>query len=412
MAVAASDVEKLRRLRAELPATSATGYFNAGTNGPLSRRVHETIVAAAERELIGGRIIPGIYEGHADRNDRVREVLASIFGGKPHEYAITRSTNDGLNIALNGIDWNRGDEVVTTALEHPGLMAPLALLANRRGVVIRVADVGDGSGDVVAAIERTMSARTRVIALSHVLWSSGAVLPLSEIAAMADRHGAMVVADAAQSAGQVPVNLGTSGIAAYAMSGQKWLCGPEGTGALYVRESRFADISPTHVRYAQADLSGYVLPASGARRYEMGEAYAPAVLGLEAALLWLRDEVGFDWLYGRIAKLADRFIEGLDDTAGVTVRSPRGKIGGLVCFNVEGMPPQDVAAALYERGFTIRFVAYPPGPTVARASIGWWNTEDEVDALVREVALLADQAASATELTLESVMVPAGTVAK
>ena len=412
MAVAASDVEKLHRLRVELPATSATGYFNAGTNGPLSRRVHNTIVAAAERELIGGRIIPGIYEGHAARNDRVREVLASIFGGKPHEYAITRSTNDGLNIALNGIDWNRGDEAVTTALEHPGLMAPLALLANRRGVVIRVADVGDGSGDVVAAIERAMSARTRVVALSHVLWSSGAVLPLSEIAAMADRYGAMVVVDAAQSAGQVPVDLGTSGIAAYAMAGQKWLCGPEGTGALYVRESRFADISPTHVRYAQADLSGYVLPAPGARRYEMGEAYAPAVLGLEAALVWLRDEVGFEWLYCRIAALADRFIDGLRETPGVTVCSPRGKIGGLVCFNVEGMPPQDVAAALYERGFTIRFVAYPPGPTVARASIGWWNTEDEVDALVREVALLAHQAASATERTPEPVMVPAGTVAK
>lgn len=222
-----SDVEKIRRLRLELPATVATGYFNAGTNGPLPRKVHETIVGAAERELIAGRIMPGVYEGHAAHKERVREILASIFGGKPDEYAITRSTNDGLNIALNGIAWQRGDEVVTTALEHPGLMAPLALLANRRAIVIRVADVGDGSGDVVAALERAMTPRTRVIALSHVLWSSGAVMPLRDISEMAARYGAIVVVDAAQSAGQVPVDLGESGVAAYAMSGQKWLCGPE-----------------------------------------------------------------------------------------------------------------------------------------------------------------------------------------
>jgi L-cysteine/cystine lyase len=389
-----TDAEKVNRLRSELPATFATGYFNAGTNGPLARRVHETIVAAAEQELIAGRIMPGVYEGHAAHKDRVRETLASIFGGTSDEYAITRSTNDGLNVALNGIAWQRGDEVVTTALEHPGLMAPLALLANRLGIVIRVADIGDGSGDVVAALERAMTPRTRVIALSHVLWSSGAVMPLRDISEMVDkyRYGAMVVVDAAQSAGQVPVDLGESGVAAYAMSGQKWLCGPEGTGALYVRASRFADIAPTHVRYAQADLSGYVLPAPGARRYEMGEAYAPSILGMEATLLWLRDEVGFDWLYRRIATLADRFLDGLATTPGVTVCSPKGRIGGLVCFNVAGMEPPEVAAALYERGLTIRYVAYPPGPTVARASIGWWNTEEEVDSLLREISSLAANA--------------------
>ena len=386
-----TDAAKVSRLRSELPATVATGYFNAGTNGPLPRRVHDTIVEAAERELIAGRIMPGVYEGHAAHKERVREILASIFGGRPHEFAITRSTNDGLNVALNGIAWQQGDEVVTTALEHPGLMAPLALLANRRGIVLRVADIGDGRGDVVAALERAMTPRTRVIALSHVLWSSGAVLPLREISAMAARFGAMVVVDAAQSAGQVPVDLDESGVAAYAMAGQKWLCGPEGTGALYVRETRFADIAPTHVRYAQADLAGYVLPAPGARRYEMGEAYAPSILGMEAALLWLRDVVGFDWLYRRIATLADRFLDGLNAIAGVTVCSPQGKIGGLVCFNVQGMEPSEVSAALFERGQTIRYVTYPPGPSVARASIGWWNTEDEVDTLLDEIAALADR---------------------
>ncbi|MBA2276145.1 MAG: aminotransferase class V-fold PLP-dependent enzyme [Chloroflexia bacterium] len=383
-----SDVDKVRRLRAQLPATAATGYFNAGTNGPLPKPVYDVMVAAAERELTAGRIVPGVYEGHAQRNDRIRELLAELFGGKPHEFAITRSTTEGLNIALNGITWHPRDEIVTTTLEHPGLMVPLSVVAHGADVTIRVADIGDGSGDVVAEVERLMSSRTRLVALSHVLWSSGAIAPLREIAAMAERYGAMVIVDAAQSAGQVPINLEESGVAVYAMAGQKWLCGPEGTGALYVRESRFADIGPTHVRYAQSDVSGYILPAPGARRYEMGEAYAPSILGMEATLLWLRDEVGFDWLYRRIAALADRFLYGLSQTPGVTVHSPKGKIGGLVCFNVEGLAPIDVAAALYERGQTIRYVAYPPGPEVARASVGWWNTEEEVDGLVADIGAL------------------------
>jgi len=402
------DAEKVARLRSELPATVATGYFNAGTNGPLPRVVHDTIVGAAEKELIDGRIVPGVYGITAAHKDRVQEILASVFGGQPHEFAITRSTNDGLNIVLNGIAWQRGDEVVTTKLEHPGLMGPLALQANRYGVTIRVADIGDGSGDVMAALEQHMAPRTRVVALSHVLWSSGAVMPLREVSAMAARFGAMVVVDAAQSAGQVPVDLHESGVAAYAMSGQKWLCGPEGTGALYVRESRFADIAPTHVRYIQADLAGFVLPAPGARRYEMGEAYAPCILGMEAALTWLRDEVGFDWLYRRIASLADRFLDGLAEISGVHVCSPKGKIGGLVCFNVAGMEPSEVSAALYERGLTIRYVTYPPGPSVARASIGWWNTEGEIDALLGEIAALAmDAEANQSAAVAESAAVAA-----
>ncbi len=135
---------------------------------------------------------------------------------------------EGLGTALMGMTWSPGDEIITTFEEHPGLLLPLALLARRFGVVTRYADIGDGASGVVEALADRITSRTRVIALSHVLWSTGAVLPLREISELARQHELMVVVDGAQSAGQVPVDLHAMGIDAYAMAGQKWLCGPEG----------------------------------------------------------------------------------------------------------------------------------------------------------------------------------------
>ncbi|MDQ3044172.1 MAG: aminotransferase class V-fold PLP-dependent enzyme, partial [Chloroflexota bacterium] len=226
---------KVDQLRAQLPATRNTAYFNAGTNGPLSIAAHEAMGAAAHNELHTGRIVPGIYESHAVRNDRIRTLLAEAFHARPSEFALTRSTTEGLNIALHGLEWQRGDEIITTNLEHPGLMTPLALLAHRYGVAIRVADIGDGDGDVTGAIRAALTSRTRVVTLSHLTWSSGAVLPLKSIVELAHEAGALVIVDAAQSAGQIPLNLRDLNVDVYAISGQKWLCGPEGTGALYIR---------------------------------------------------------------------------------------------------------------------------------------------------------------------------------
>ncbi len=380
---------KVERLRAQLPAVSQTGYFNAGTNGPVPVCVQEALVAAALTELNTGRIVPGVYEGNWARNARVRELAGDMFNAAPDEIALTHSTSEGLSTVLMGLDWRRGDEIVTTTLEHPGLLAPLCLLAHRFGVVLRYAALGHGAGDIVAAIEALLTPRTRVIALSHLKWSSGAIAPIADVAALAAGRGILVVVDGAQAAGQIAVDLHALGVDAYAMAGQKWLCGPEGTGLLYVRQDRLADIRPTHLRYAKLDPSGYLIPAAGAKRYEIGEFYGPAVLAQAAALRWLRDEVGLDWMYDRTAALGRRCWEGLSGIAGVTVTTPRDRMAGIVCFAVDGATPQELAAKLYERNLTIRYVAYPPGPTVARVANAWWNTEDEVDRLVAAVAELA-----------------------
>ena len=386
--------DKLARLRAQLPAVTATGYFNAGTNGPVPLPAQEALLCATAQELERGRIMPGLYEGSGERNARVRELVAGIVNVDPPEIALTHSTSEGLSAVLNGLHWRRGDEIVTTNLEHPGLLAPLGLLAHRFGVVIRNADIGCGSAGVAEAIAAAFTPRTRVVALSHVMWSTGAVISLREVSEVAHRRGIMVVVDAAQAAGHIPVDLHALEVDAYAMAGQKWLCGPDGTGALYVHRDRIGEIQPTFLRYAQIDPYGYVLPAPGAMRYEVGEFYGPAIAAQQAALAWFRDDVGPAWAYERTATLGRRCRDGLAALPGVEVITPEEKMAGLVAFSAQGVTPTRMAEAVYDRGHTIRPVDYPPGRSAARISTAWWATEQEVDALVADIGEVASLAAA------------------
>src|SRR5918995_887031 len=206
MAIGTATDPKVDALRAQLPAVQTTGYFNTGSNGPIPIVAYEAADVTARRELQQGRIVPGAYVQNRERNRRFAAMAAEIFGADGDEIALTHSATEGLGTALMGMTWNPGDEIITTFEEHPGLLLPLALLARRFGVVTRYADIGDGASRVVEALASQITSRTRVIALSHVLWSTGAVLPLREISELA-RHEVMVVVDGAQSAGQVPVDL-------------------------------------------------------------------------------------------------------------------------------------------------------------------------------------------------------------
>jgi L-cysteine/cystine lyase len=389
MVVDTATEAKVELLRSQLPAVLITGYFNTGSYGPLPVVAQRAANAVAEQELTMGRISPGAYEANRDRNRSVASLAAEIFNADADEIALTHSASEGLNIALSGITWHEGDEVITTVEEHPALLLPLALLAHRYGVVTRYANIGDSGRGVCESISDLITARTRVIALSHVLWSTGAVLPLRDVVDVARRHGLMVIVDGAQSAGQVAVDLHALGIDAYAMAGQKWLCGPEGSGLLFLRRDRFADIAPTYVRYGQFEPGGYFMPERGAMRYEIGEFYAPVVAAQEASLGWLRDEIDFEWALSRIACLAAEFRRKLSEVDGVSIVTPEHAMGGLVNFNLDGWHPRAISETLYDRGFTIRYVDAQPCVVSARASIGWWNTEQEITDLANTVADLA-----------------------
>ena len=390
-----AEQEKIAAIRAELPAVQANHYFNAGTNGPFPQRSYEALLQYARQELTDGRITLATWEKMRETGDQVRAQMASILGCDPLEIALTHNTTEGMNIALMGLDWQRGDELVTATTEHPGGLHPAYLLKQRYGVKLRMTEIGLPHVDSVAALEQALTPRTKAVVLSHVCWATGMVLPIREMAALAHHYGALLICDAAQSCGMVPANVYDLGVDAYACSGQKWLCGPDGTGALFVRKDRLGEIQSTYMGYfgikpGMSSTEGYFVPNDGARRYETASQYYPAVKAFATSLAWLNEEIGLEWIHRRIADLGRYCYRALESIPGVTMLTPSDQMAGLVHFTLEGMAPADLTSKLREQGILIRET---PSPAANRVSLGFYNTREEVDHLAEAVAKLRAEAA-------------------
>jgi L-cysteine/cystine lyase len=372
---------KLENIRAQLPATQRAAYLNTGSCGPLPEPVAQVMAQAAQRELEIGRADLSSYLEFAEKTQQARAVLGQLFNVEPDTIALTSNTTEGMNIMIWGIDWRPGDEVVTTSIEHEGGLYPLYMVRARHGVTLRFADVGLGA-DPLSAIEGAITDRTRLLIISHVSYSSGARFPLNEIIHLAHSRGVMVGVDGAQSAGVFPLDFVALDVDFYAVPGQKWLCGPEGTGALYVRPDRLADLQPTFVGYSSLqshDWAGHFIPMPGAARYHVGSTYRPSILGQLTALRWFQETVGPEWAYERIAYLAHRCRQLLEELDGVRVITPPQRQASLINFVPVGWSPLRMAGlvgALVERGYIIRSIFHEP--YCLRVSTGFYNTDQEL----------------------------------
>lgn len=401
------DSVKLDQIREQLPAVQRVAFLNTGTCGPLPVVAAEAMAGAAQRELEIGRADIGDYIAFRKKILETRAAVGQLLGVDVETIALTHNTTEGMNIITWGLEWQPGDEIVTTTLEHEGGLYPLYLVRARRGAVLRFADVGMGA-DPVLAIERAFTPRTRLLMLSHVSYSSGARFPLAEIIDFAHTRGVMVAVDGAQSAGVIELDLDALDVDFYAISGQKWLCGPEATGALYVRPDRLADLHPTFVGYnsfEHQDWQGHYLPMPGAARYHTATVYRPGVIGQLAALNWFQETVEPAWAYERIAYLASRCRELLERLDGVRVITPRQAQAGLVNFVPQGWSPRRMVAlteALIERGYVVRAIFHEP--YCLRVSTGFYNTEEELIGLRDALGELLDAGSDAVaipELALE-----------
>ncbi len=385
-----SDREKIQEIRSAMPAVLEHVYLNTGTFGPLPRVVLDAMRSESEREFADGRITPASYARALELKHQARHEVARLLHCRPDQIALTRHTTDGINLAVMGRNWQPGDEIVTTDVEHPGAQGPIFNVARRYGVVVRTARLGTGSGDVVSAVTRLIGPRTRMVVLSHLTWNTGAILPVAEIADAAHRVGALVVVDGAQSAGSLPVDVTALGVDVYAIPGQKWLCGPEGTGAVYISDDALDQLHLTVVGYSSLVLpnglepiGGYFVPKPTAERFEVGGVHLPAIAGQLAALRWLREEVGYDWIFQRIAQLGRYAVERLATLEDVTVLTPVERMAGLVSFTVRDLDPQQLVDALARRNVIVRWITHP---YCVRLSAGFYNTEDDIDRLVEALA--------------------------
>lgn len=392
---------KIDQIRDQLPAVQRTAFLNAGTCGPLPIVVAEAMAQAARHELEIGRADLASYITFMEKVLQTRAALGKLFNVDQSSMALTHNTTEGMNIVTWGLEWRAGDEVVTTTLEHESGLYPLYVVRARRGVVLRFADVGLGA-DPLPAIERALTPRTRLLVISHVSYSSGARFPLPEIIQLAHSQGVMVAVDGAQSAGALEVDLDALAVDFYAIPGQKWLCGPEGSGALYVRPDRLVDLQPTFVGYAsfeRHDWQGHYLPLPDAGRYHVASPYRPGVVGQLTALRWFQEAVGPTWAYQRIAHLSSYCRELLEGLSGVRVITPPQRQAGLVNFLPLGWSPRQMAGltrALIERGYLVRNI--PHRPYCLRVSNGFYNVERELVGLRDALGELLDAGPDAVEI--------------
>jgi selenocysteine lyase/cysteine desulfurase len=348
-------------LRAAFPVLDRLAYLNAGTCGPLPRAAVEaagTTLGAAARD---GRWTP-YFEGMAEIRDRQRAAYAARIGAPPEDVALTTSTSEGIVRVLAGLDLRPGDEIVTSDEEHPGVQGPLSAARVRLGVRVREVPLTD--------VADAVTPRTRLVACSHVSWVSGRVAP----AALREVE-APVLLDGAQGAGAIPVDVAGLGCAFYAAAGQKWLCGPMGTGLLYISpdwRDRCPPLGPTYANLAEPARGLEARPWDDARAHD-ASALAPETSAAALAAHDVLDAFGWDAVHARARALASGLVGELRERGREV--APRGDTT-LVAWHDDDAPA--TVERLAAQGIVVRNL---PGRPLVRASVGAWNDDDDLERL-------------------------------
>ncbi len=348
--------------RAQFPVLERLAYLQAGSVGPLGHGTIEAMQAEEERGAHDGRGSAAQFERILALREELRGEIAALVGVDANHVALTASTTDGCNIVLAGLDLGPEDEVVTTTDEHFGLLGPL----NASGAKVVV--VAPDPELILAAV----TPRTRLLALSHVLWTTGQVLPVAELKA---QTGLPILVDGAQSVGTMPVD--ARGFDYYTISVQKWLCGPEGTGALVVGDPEALRVGrPSYLSQQEYEPDGTFVPRPGARRFDPNLTPNALAAGLRAALA-----AQPAWRFERAAEMAEHCRELLSE-AGEDVVVPDER-ATLVSWRAPIEGSAAIVARLAEAGVIVRDL---PGRGLVRASVGWWTSDEDLERLVAGVA--------------------------
>jgi selenocysteine lyase/cysteine desulfurase len=363
-----SSVGDLARFRSEFPVFERLSYLNAGTEGPVPRRAAAAVQKRMEAETTEGRCGRAYFEELKALAAQARSGYARLLGCQDAELALTGSTTDGVNTVLSGLDLRPGEEILTSDEEHPGLLAPLGLARKRSGVSVRLAPFDQ--------LAEHVSPKTRLIACSHVSWVSGQVADGRSLA----QTGVPVLFDGAQGLGAVPVDVRALGCQFYAASGQKWLCGPEGSGCLYVSEAALEDLVipwPGYSSLADPARPLELEPAEGAVRLDHGFPSGLRSSWVMASLSVL-EEAGWDWIHERAASLAQSLACRLTEL-GLPVRE-RGR-STLVSW--QATDSQKQVELLAAEGIIVRNI---PAFDLVRVSVGAWSSEEELERLAQVAA--------------------------
>lgn len=376
----------LARIRSETHGVEKVLHFNNAGSSLMPRPVYEAVrrVLDLENELGGYEV----ERRMAPELDAFYTEFARLLNAKPHEVAWVENATRAWDMAFYGLPLQPGDRIITHASEYVSNYIALLQQAKRRGLEIDLCP-SDESGQIdVAALERLIGPRTRLIALTHVPTQGGLVNPAEAVGQVAKAHGLFYLLDACQSVGQIDLDVQKIGCDILSGTGRKFLRGPRGTGFLWVSDRVIDQIEPPFADMRAADWTadqGYTL-AKGARRFETWETYVGGRVGLMEAVRYARG-LGLPAIEARVSGLAAEVREGLSGLRGVTVRDLGVTRCGIVTFEKAGLEAREIYEALRMQGINVSVSNHSSArldfgarglSSLVRASVHYFNDEAEI----------------------------------
>jgi len=367
------------RTRSLFPVTREVVYFNNAGVGPISSRVDEALRRySGEATRMGAFHYPRFFDAEVER---VRARAALLLNASADEIAFVKNTTEGLGIVAAGLDWQRGDQVVSCDLEYPSNVYPWWSLRDR-GVETVMLHGRDGRLPLAVVEEALRNPRVRLLALSSVEFGSGARNDLEALGGLCRERGVLFCVDAIQSVGCFPIDVENCGIDFLAADGHKWMLSVEGCGIFFCSKSVQDLVTPRIVGWRSVqnnrDFDTYHTDLQiSAGRFEEGTPNTPGIFALGAAIDLLL-ELDVAAIGERVLALTDRLVDGLR-ARGAEIKSPRepGEASGIVSFAIPGQSPADTVRKLFaEKIFAIERRGG------VRASPHFYNSEDEIDRLL------------------------------
>ncbi|GAA4932422.1 selenocysteine lyase/cysteine desulfurase [Nonomuraea thailandensis] len=383
----------IQALRADTPATTALLHANNAGASLQPQPVTDTVLNYLALEQQRGGYEAAIAR-HAER-EAVYADLARLIGAQSRQIAITDSATRAWNLAFASVPFRPGDRILTSMAEYASNYLAFLHLQERLPVTVTPVPSDETGQLSVRALADLLDDRVRLVAVTHIPTNGGLVNPAAAIGELVADSQALFLLDACQSVGQMPVDVGEIQADLLTTTGRKYLRGPRGTGFLYVSDTALDVLRPPiadlfGARWTERD--SYTLRRD-ARRFELYESNIAATLGLGAAARYAA-AVGPSASWARIRALAERLREGLAAEPGITLTDQGHVKGGIVTFTVRGWEPPQLVERLRARDINIwhssiestRLDMEKRGlRSVVRASVHYFNTEQEIDRLVEAI---------------------------
>lgn len=382
----AKDIERFRR---ETDGVQKVIHFNNAGSALPPNIVRDAMVNyTIEEATLGG------YETHSKYFSEIEstyESLAELINADKNEIALLENATAAWNAVFQAMDLKDGDEIITNQADYASNY--LSYLHHRKDLLIKVIpNLKNGDPDL-EAFERMITAKTRLVSITHMPTNGGLVTSAEAIGAICKKKGVLYLLDACQSAGQYPLDVQRIGCDMLSATGRKYLRGPRGTGFLYVSKKVQPELRPFYVDLHSANWTGkdtYEI-RNDARKFENWEGNRAAVMGLNAAIKYILD-IGIENIWSRVQELSDVLRAELEKLDGIEVHDIGSVKSGIVSFTVQNKTAEEVKRYLYQNGINVSWNGIPNTyldmtarglNEIVRASVHYYNTENEVDKLIR-----------------------------